>query len=51
MLKRSFLVDDTGIVGPLHNCYGRAVSPVVFLKSSVVVTGGTGTQADPYILQ
>ena len=26
------------------------VSPVVFLKSSVKITGGTGTQADPYTL-
>ena len=34
----------------LNASAGVVVRPAVFLKSSVIITGGTGTQADPYTL-
>ena len=32
------------------NDTGNSVSPVLYLKSDVIITGGTGTSTDPYIL-
>ena len=32
-----------------HNTYG--VRPVLFLKSDVVVSGGEGTESNPFILE
>ena len=47
-----FTVDSYGHVGGLiiGACHAHAVSPVVFLKSTTKITGGTGTSSDPYTL-
>ena len=39
-----------GSIGSLGAAYPRPVFPSVYLKSSVVTTGGSGTVNDPYIL-
>ena len=43
-------VDLSGYVSELNASYPYGVRPVVFLKSSTVITGGQGTQSNPYKL-
>ena len=48
-----FAVDSTGAFGNSHASDARGadgVHPVVFLKSSVKILSGTGTQTDPYTI-
>ena len=45
-----FHVYSSGSVINDHAYHAYGVCPVVFLKSSVQITGGTGTQTDPYTL-
>ena len=45
-----FLVESPGYVGTRTANIAYTASPVVFLKSSIAITGGTGTQDDPYTL-
>ena len=45
----SFVVDSNGLVGSSFVHYDNyAVHPVIYLSSEVKITGGTGTQSDPY---
>ena len=45
-----FLIYDTGIMGPA-TVYGRAaIRPALFLKSSIHIISGDGTQNNPYKL-
>lgn len=47
----SFFLNDNGSLdfsNPVNNYPGFAVRPTFYLKSNVVLTGGTGTQSDPY---
>ena len=43
-------ISDNGRVGGYAAYNPLGVRPVVYLKSSVSITGGTGTQVDPYTL-
>ena len=46
-----FYIGNDGILYNYGGADGtRAVYPVVFLKSSIAITGGTGTESDPYTL-
>ena len=48
----AFLVDSSGFVSirnPVY--YAGSVSPVFYLTSTTSITSGTGTEADPYIVQ
>ena len=49
----AFYVDSNGIVaGNNYNVnFGYAVSPVVYLSSEVKITGGNGTQSNPYTIE
>ena len=47
---RSWLVVNAGRVGHADNYSATNIFPVVYLKSSVNVIGGDGTQASPYQL-
>ena len=47
---RIFTLYESGNVENGRSYYKALVKPVVFLKSSISITGGTGTQADPYTL-
>jgi prepilin-type N-terminal cleavage/methylation domain-containing protein len=52
--SNSCLVRDVNIVGSAdsnsaYNSYG--VRPVVLLKSTILISGGSGTQADPYVIK
>ncbi len=43
-----FRVSDSGILTYNNVSYSNVIRPVVSLKSSVLVTGGSGTGSDPY---
>ena len=43
-----FYVNSSGIVGHYGACNAYGVRPVVYLKSTVKITGGEGTSASPY---
>ena len=45
-----FVVDQVGAIYEGYVSYPTKIYPTLYLKSSVFVTGGTGTQADPYTL-
>ena len=46
---RSFDVRSAGDISPFYVYYAtNAVRPVVYLSSDVKITGGTGTESDPY---
>lgn len=45
-----FRIDDLGCVSYNTANITYSVSPVLFLKPTVKVTGGTGTSGDPYTL-
>ena len=46
-----FVVTSSGFVGDYYaNCDNYGVRPVLYLKSDVKVTGGSGTSNSPYIL-
>ena len=47
---RVVYITSNGNVSDYYGAVSYGVHPVVFLKSSVSITGGTGTQADPYTL-
>ena len=44
-----FFVDSTGYLGYISASNVR-VYPAIYLKSSIVLAGGTGTESDPYVL-
>ena len=48
----AFFVDDSGYVshGSVRNYRGVGVRPSFYLESSVELSGGSGTSADPYRL-
>ena len=54
----NIVVDTGGTVGEISkkaqfsitNSYGHGVRPVIHIKSDVIVTSGSGTKKDPYIL-
>ena len=46
----AFMVADTGLVNGDYAYYGDGVRPTFYLKSNVIVTGGSGTFDDPYTL-
>ena len=49
--SRAFFVMSTGYVSNLFGVYGAyAARPVLYLKSNVTITGGTGTSSYPYQL-
>ena len=45
-----FVVAGVGAVDVNRASYSYSVFPAVFLKSDVVIAGGTGTESDPFIL-
>ena len=45
-----FYVNSSGIVGHYGACNAYGVRPVVYLKSTVKITDGEGTSANPYLL-
>ena len=45
-----FYVNDDGNLSYDYACYGNAVRPAVYLKSGVSISGGNGSQSDPYVL-
>ena len=47
----SFLVSSEGKVSNSRPFNDSGVRPAVFLKSDVMITGGTGTESDPYIIE
>ena len=49
--SNAFYVDGNGYVGNYGNAFiGYGARPTFYLKSSVYVTGGTGTFSDPYTI-
>ena len=49
--NRAFRVDSSGFINGTINVNGvYSVRPVFFLISSTLITGGTGTESDPYII-
>ena len=46
----AFNVHGNGSVGIINAYYGYGARPTFYLKSSVYVTGGTGTFSDPYTI-
>ena len=46
----AFYVNNTGRVNNNNASYGCGARPTFYLKSSVYVTGGTGTFSDPYTI-
>jgi len=47
---RVFFVYSGGYVGRSNANYARGVCPVVFLKSSISITGGDGSSTNPYTI-
>ncbi len=47
----AFNVSDSGSVWGHDACYGPEVRPVVYLKSNVKISSGTGSQDDPFVLE
>ena len=45
-----FRVVGSGALDPEYAHYDSAVRPAVFLKSGVSISGGNGSQSDPYVL-
>ena len=46
-----FIVDNTGCVSIINNVFNANASrPVLFLKSNVQITGGDGSQSNPFTL-
>ena len=44
-------IEDTGnVYGPWDSIFVYSVRPVFYLSSDVVITSGTGTSSDPYII-
>ena len=41
-------VDSSGFVGGNGGSYTQGVRPILFLKSDVLITGGTGESSNPY---
>ena len=48
--SNSFYVYSSGYIGNNNSSYSNAVFPVLYLKTSVEITGGDGTQSNPYTL-
>ena len=46
----AFYVGSTGIVDGAYAHYNYSVRPAVYLKSSVTISGGNGTQSEPYVI-
>ena len=46
-----FYVSSGGLVGDYFASNTYSVRPALFLKSDVVIAGGTGTESNPYILE
>ena len=46
----AFYVDNSGVVSNYSASFGYGARPTFYLKSSVYVTGGTGTFNDPYTI-
>ena len=45
-----YFVNTVGNLTAGEAAYGRAIRPVIYLKTDAVISSGTGTEADPYIL-
>lgn len=46
----AFVVCKNGYLASYGASYSYAFRPIVFLKSDIEITGGTGTESDPYQL-
>ena len=46
-----FYVDSSGFVAGTNASYSRGVRPALFLKSSISISGGTGSSTEPYQLK
>ena len=46
----AFYLDTDGFVGNSGPCYGHGIRPVLYLKSSALYAGGTGTKNSPITL-
>ena len=46
----AFSVDSFGSVGIYYVYYVYSVRPTFYLTSSTLITGGTGTESDPYLI-
>ena len=51
--QQNFIFDiySDGNLGTHYAYYGINVRPVLFLKSDIVIAGGTGVKSNPYILK